>query len=116
MLKWLVVGAAVVAAVGCGKDSPTSSSSNATTVSIVVNSQNLTTTAYNPNPISITRGSSIKWVNNDTIAHSSTSNTGVWESGLLGAGQSFTMTFPNAGSFPYHCSVHPNMIGTVNVQ
>jgi plastocyanin len=26
------------------------------------------------------------------------------------------MTFMTAGNFPYHCSIHPNMIGTVNVQ
>jgi plastocyanin len=26
------------------------------------------------------------------------------------------MTFPSAGSFPYHCSLHPGMVGTVTVQ
>jgi hypothetical protein len=26
------------------------------------------------------------------------------------------MTFPSAGSFPYHCSIHPGMIATVTVQ
>jgi plastocyanin len=26
------------------------------------------------------------------------------------------MTFPAAGSFPYHCSIHPGMVGTVTVQ
>jgi plastocyanin len=26
------------------------------------------------------------------------------------------MTFQSAGTFPYHCTIHPNMIGTVTVQ
>jgi plastocyanin len=26
------------------------------------------------------------------------------------------MTFPSAGTFPYHCSIHPGMVGTVTVQ
>jgi plastocyanin len=26
------------------------------------------------------------------------------------------MSFPTAGSFTYHCSIHPGMTGTVTVQ
>jgi plastocyanin len=34
----------------------------------------------------------------------------------MAPGASFTQTFSTAGSFPYHCSFHPGMIGTVAVQ
>lgn len=41
----------------------------------------------------------------------------VFDSGVLGAGASYEHVFPNAGSSPYYCQLHPSlMTGTVNVQ
>jgi plastocyanin len=40
----------------------------------------------------------------------------VWDSGSVAPGGTFSMTFPTAGTFPYHCGIHPNMVGTVTVQ
>ena len=107
-----------ICAAGCSSSSsnPTNPSNPATSVSIVANSQNLTTNAYNPNPVTIARGGTVTWVNNDTIPHTSTSDSGAWNSGNLAAGASFSMTFPNSGSYPYHCTLHPGMVGTVTVQ
>jgi plastocyanin len=107
---------------GCGGNNSnpaTPSSPNPTpgsSVSIVAGSSTMTTTAYNPNPITIQHGGSVTWVNNDTTGHTSTSDGGVWNSGTIAPGNSFSMSFPNAGSFPYHCLIHPNMVGTVTVQ
>jgi len=56
------------------------------------------------------------WTNNDTIAHTSTADGGAWNSGTIAAGGTFSRTFTAAGSFPYHCAIHPGMIGTVTVQ
>jgi plastocyanin len=61
-------------------------------------------------------GTTVVWQNNDTIAHTSTSNAAGWNSGTIGPGQSFQFTFTSAGTFPYHCTIHPNMVGTVTVQ
>ena len=55
-------------------------------------------------------------MNNDAITHTATSDTGVWDSGNLGPGASFSKTFQNAGTFTYKCTIHPGMVGTVNVQ
>jgi plastocyanin len=55
-------------------------------------------------------------MNNDSTAHTVTSNTGVFNSGTLGPGQSFSFTFQNAGTFQYHCSFHAGMVGSVVVQ
>ncbi len=43
-------------------------------------------------------------------------DTGLWESGVQGTGATFTHTCTSAGSFPFHCSVHPFMTGTIAVQ
>jgi plastocyanin len=76
----------------------------------------LTTTAYTPNPISVSVGGTVMWMNNDSIAHTSTSDNGTWDSGTMAPGASFSRTFPTAGTFTYHCAIHPNMVGTVTVQ
>jgi plastocyanin len=103
---------------GCGSDSPSSPTPapSGTTVSIVMNSSGLTTNAYSPNPITIVAGGSVTWMNNDTVTHTATGNTGLFDSGPIAAGGQFTRTFSTTGSFPYHCTIHPGMVGTVNVQ
>ena len=85
-------------------------------MSIVSGSSNLTTTAYAPNPVSIAVGGTVTWINNDNTAHTATSSNGSFDSGNIAAGGRFSRTFTSAGSFPYHCTLHPGMVGTVNVQ
>jgi plastocyanin len=58
----------------------------------------------------------VTWTNRDVIAHTSTADGGAWNSGTIAAGGTFSRTFTSAGSFPYHCAIHPGMIGTVTVQ
>jgi plastocyanin len=65
--------------------------------------------------VTISVGGTVTWVNNDAVAHTSTAS-GQWDSGILQPGGRFSRTFPVAGSFPYLCTLHPNMVGTVNVQ
>jgi plastocyanin len=55
-------------------------------------------------------------MNNDTITHTATGTTGLFDSGPIAAGQQFSHTFSTVGSFAYHCTIHPGMVGTVNVQ
>jgi plastocyanin len=58
----------------------------------------------------------VRWTNNDSAAHTSTADDGAWSSGSIAAGGTFTATFPTAGTFHYHCAIHPGMIGTVIAQ
>lgn len=71
--------------------------------------------AFTPSSVNINVNDSVKWTWAGS-PHSTTSNTGLWESGVLGTGATFTHTFASAGSFPFHCSVHPFMTGTITVQ
>lgn len=110
---------AAVAACGSSSSPSTPSPSGGSTgtpVSIVRGAQSLTTTAYAPNPLSVSVGSSVTWTNNDSTSHTSSSDNGAWNSGSIPPGGTFTTTFSSPGTFKYHCAIHPNMVGTVTVQ
>ncbi|MHC4942317.1 MAG: plastocyanin/azurin family copper-binding protein [Planctomycetota bacterium] len=72
---------------------------------------------FDPQTVDIKVGDTVKWTNFDNVigGHTSTSDTGVWDSGTLLLDDTFEFTFTQAGSFSYHCTPHPFMTGTVNV-
>jgi plastocyanin len=72
--------------------------------------------AFNPASIIIKAGQSVQWTNDDTTTHTVTSDSGVWDSGHLTPGKTFTQQFPTAGTFPYHCNIHTFMQATITVQ
>jgi plastocyanin len=69
--------------------------------------------AFQPRSITISRGTTVKWVNRDNITHTSTSSS--WNSGNVAPGTSFRHRFRRAGTFNYHCSIHSSMTGTIVV-
>lgn len=71
---------------------------------------------YSPDPITIQQGTTVKWTNADSTTHTVTSDTsGVFDSKFLNRSQSFSFTFNTAGTFAYHCDIHPFMTGSVKV-
>ena len=81
-----------------------------------------TDSCFIPNPVTISVGEIVTWVNTDNAAHTVTSGTpaggldGIFDSSLIMAGgASFSYTFDEAGTYPYHCMVHPWMTGSVVV-
>jgi plastocyanin len=88
------------------------------TVTIPQNAMTLGTAAFGQNPLTINAGDTVMWMNADSIAHTATSDTGVFDSGIINAGAMFQFTFPTAGTFPYHCAIHGKaaMSGTIVVQ
>src|SRR5215203_1131780 len=103
----------------------TTSAGGGTSVSIVSGSSSLTDTAYQPNPIQVSVGTTVTWTNDDSQPHTVTSgsngqpdnkfNSSPNFNPLLNPGQTFSFTFTQAGDYPYFCMLHPNMVGTVNV-
>lgn len=73
--------------------------------------------AFIPQNDTIAVGDSVRWTNDGSFDHTSTSNTGVCNSPVLVSGHSFAFAFNvSPGSYPYHCSVHPSlMTGTIVV-
>jgi len=71
--------------------------------------------AFTPDQLNVAVGTTVTWTNTDAISHTSTSNATGWDSGILAPGGQFSFTFQSAGTFPYHCAIHPGMVGTVVV-
>ena len=77
--------------------------------------------AFNPAQVSVKSGGQVTWVNCGAAgseSHTSTSDTGVWDSPAILPGQIFTQVFVAAAgtTLDYHCVPHPFMQGTVTVQ
>jgi plastocyanin len=81
----------------------------------VPNSVSIVDFGFQPQNITITAGSSLTWTNNGTHNHTSTSDIGLWDSGTLAPGQSYTHLFNTPGVYTYHCSFHSSMTATVTV-
>jgi plastocyanin len=69
--------------------------------------------SFQPASVTIAVGGTVTWTNQDSTAHTATGQG--FNTGPLSRGQSGSATFPRAGTFPYQCSIHPNMTGQVIV-
>jgi plastocyanin len=123
----VIVAATLVASVGvvaCFSDGPTGETTLATTDCTVP-----TTTAgaaivfirdftFETATVHVKAGNKVAWVNCEptAIPHTSSADGGSWDSGSLAQEQAFARTFPTAGTFPYHCAIHPSMKATVIVE
>lgn len=77
--------------------------------------------AYFPPAVSIPVGTTVLFVNTGQALHSATSDTLVFDSTLIGAGQSFSFTFAEPGVFPFYCDLHglpggAGMAGVIEVE
>ena len=86
-------------------------------VLIVDNAETMGANAYDPNPftISLATQTTVKWGNGDGETHTVTADGATFSSGNIGGGGSFSHTFAAAGTFNYHCTIHPTMVGTIIV-
>ncbi len=79
-----------------------------------VNTVNITSGGYDPAIITVPSGTMVTWTNTDTVSHTVTSTSGVFDSSL-DSGQSFSYTFSTPGSYNYSDSNNASMSGTVIV-
>jgi|SRR5437899_2913985 len=85
-------------------------------VAIPVGAKSLGNRAYTPDDLNVAVGTTVTWTNTDSISHTSTSDATGWNSGTVAPGGQFSFAFQTAGTFPYHCAIHPGMVGTVGVR
>lgn len=79
-------------------------------------SVNISGFAFAPASVNVNVGDTVTWTNNDAgIPHTVTADGGAFNSGNLATGQTFSQTFSAAGTFAYHCTIHPQMTGSVVV-
>jgi len=78
-----------------------------------------TNSCYLPNTFTVAINNQVTWRNDDTAAHTVTSGDptngadGLFDSSLIASGSLFSFTFSNSGTFPYYCTLHPWMTGTI---
>ncbi|HEY1307624.1 MAG TPA: plastocyanin/azurin family copper-binding protein [Vicinamibacterales bacterium] len=115
-----------IGALACGSDysspsaptpSPTPSPGGpSSAVTIPMGAEVLGNRAFTPGDVEVAVGTTVTWTNTDTVSHTSTSNASGWDSGIISPGRQFSFTYQTAGTFPYHCAIHPGMVGTVTVR
>ena len=71
---------------------------------------------YVPATVTVAPGSTVRWVNRDSMEHTVTSTEGKWDSGTIRPGETWSRRFDEPGSYPYVCTPHPFMTGTVVVR
>jgi plastocyanin len=72
---------------------------------------------FEPSTITVVIGvnNTVIWKNEDSDWHDVHSDTGLFYSGIIQPGTSWTYTFTTPGTYPYVCDPHPWMTGTVIV-
>jgi plastocyanin len=71
---------------------------------------------FGPQTVTVPVGTTVTWTNRDDIPHTVVSTEGVFKSKVRDTDEKFSYTFTKAGTYPYYCSVHPKMTGTVVVK
>jgi plastocyanin len=120
VLRHLMGAAALMAAISCGSssssDSPTGPGGNtggnggSTSHSISVGDD-----FFSPTATTVPVGTTVTWTWSGAIGHNVTFSDGV--ASPTQASGTYSRTFGTAGSFTYHCTIHPTaMTGTITVQ
>lgn len=71
---------------------------------------------FTPSSITVEAGTTVKWTNKETVLHTVTSDSLIFNSGNLDKNKTFSFTFSSKGTYPYRCILHNNMVGTIIVQ
>ena len=71
--------------------------------------------SFDPAALSVPAGTTVTWINADSVVHSVVATDVSFNSDDLGQGATFEHTFDTAGEFAYVCGIHPRMAGTITV-
>jgi plastocyanin len=112
----LVAGLLAFGAAACGSSSPAAPTVAAdVTISMVGDRGNQ---SYSPNPTTMRVGQTVAWKNNDSTDHNALEDAGErFATGTVSPGATSSPRMMSAaGTFTYHCTIHPGMVGTLVVQ
>jgi len=70
---------------------------------------------FTPSPLTINKGATVVWTNKDDVTHTVSSDSGLFSSGAIIKGNTYSFTFEETGTFPYTCGFHLGMQGVVEV-
>jgi plastocyanin len=128
MKKYAILAVTIIALFsvnGCttspdAKQNPTPTSNqtiiqNTTSIKIPASNQiSIENFSFNPKTITVNKGDTVAWINNDSSAHQLKSKA--FNSPNMMQGETFTFTFEETGTFNYLCTIHPSMTGKIIVK
>ena len=76
---------------------------------------------FSPKTLTVKKGTTVEWVNQDSVNHDVTKQTGPGPqfssgTGNLQSGDTYRVKFDTAGTVKYECTVHPGMTGEIIVK
>jgi plastocyanin len=95
-----------------GSSNSSGSNTNTGTGTNAVTMQNM---SFSPTSLTVTKGTTVTWTNNDNTTHTVTADDNSFNSGDITAGHTYSRTFNTAGTFAYHCIYHSMMKASVVV-
>jgi plastocyanin len=114
-----IVGGALIGGLAAGLESRLLAISNTTGDIVIVQgaSSNYNSgLTFSPPKLTVKVGTTVTWVNKDTVIHTATSNgSSLFDSGNLPTGAVFKFTFTQPGTYQYYCTLHTFMRGTIVV-
>jgi len=139
MARWVATLTAVVVLVlaGCGgggdsaSDTTTTSKPPSTTTTGPTSTSAPTTTeakpvagdavtvkdfSFQPENLQVSVGTTVTWTNRDSATHTASADDGLFDTKSMQPGTSHTFTFERAGTFTYHCNIHPTMTAQIIVR
>ena len=72
--------------------------------------------AFQPAELTVDRGDTVVWKNEDFLPHTATARDSSWDSKSVDAGKSWHYVADKPGRYSYYCIFHPNMQGTIEVR
>jgi plastocyanin len=72
--------------------------------------------AYTDSKLEVATGATIAWSNQDQVPHTVTGDDNSFDSGVINSDGVWRHTFDRAGTYSYHCTLHPFMKATVVVR
>jgi plastocyanin len=126
LIETFVLAVAFVGA-GCGGGStgtyssgpsgPTEPTAGGVTITIVPSNglANLGANSFSPNPASVGQGMTVVWRNDDSTVHHIVLDSGSLDTGTIAPGATSAAMTLTASSATYHCTIHPSMIGSINM-
>ena len=72
--------------------------------------------AFTPAALTVTVGTTVTWKNEDDSPHRIGDKDGTFKSAALDTDDTFSHTFAAPGEYPYICTIHPYMAGTIIVK
>lgn len=96
-------------------NSSDSTNTNTGTVAAVPTMVSIIDMSFSPSSLSVKKGTTVEWTNNDVTTHTVTGTKGGLSNHGIAPGSTYSYTFDTVGTFPYHCEIHSSMTGAVTV-